>query len=106
MEIMPGFKLTDIETSGARIRLRHGGNGPPLLLLHSNPLTHVSWHAVAPAASNLLLLGEWQYPGHATDVFGYIGGQLEHHQDAAQEAFAEIADYLAKQNGGGMPEII
>ena len=48
MTIMPGFTLTDIDTSGARIRLRHGGNGPPLLLLHGNPLTHVAWHAVAP----------------------------------------------------------
>ena len=27
MEIMPGFTLTDIETRGARIRLRHGGSG-------------------------------------------------------------------------------
>ena len=45
---MPGFTLIDIETTGARIRLRHGGSGPPLLLLHGNPLTHVSWHAVAP----------------------------------------------------------
>ena len=48
MDIMPGFTLTDIETSGARIRLRHGGSGPPLLLLHGNPLTHVAWHKVAP----------------------------------------------------------
>src|SRR4249919_154694 len=48
MEIMPGFTLTDIETSGASIRLRHGGKGPPLLLLHGNPLTHVTWHLVAP----------------------------------------------------------
>ena len=42
-----GFIRTEIETSGARIHLRHGGDGPPLLLLHGNPLTHVSWHAVA-----------------------------------------------------------
>ena len=42
------FKLVDIETGGARIRLRHGGSGPPLLLLHGNPLTHVHWHLVAP----------------------------------------------------------
>src|ERR1700732_4442122 len=48
VEIMPGFTLTDIETRGARIRLRHGGSGPPLLLLHGNPLTYVSWHALAP----------------------------------------------------------
>jgi haloacetate dehalogenase len=42
-----GFERTDIETSGARIHLRHGGKGPPLLLLHGNPMTHVSWHKIA-----------------------------------------------------------
>ena len=26
-----------------------GGNGPPLLLLHGNPLTLVSWHKIAPS---------------------------------------------------------
>lgn len=41
------FTVMDIETSGARIHLRHGGDGPPLLLLHGNPLTHFSWHQVA-----------------------------------------------------------
>jgi haloacetate dehalogenase len=42
-----GFTRTEIATSGARIHLRHGGDGPPLLLLHGNPLTHVSWHKIA-----------------------------------------------------------
>lgn len=42
-----GFARTEIETRGARIHLRHGGKGPPLLLLHGNPLTHVSWHKIA-----------------------------------------------------------
>jgi haloacetate dehalogenase len=43
----PGFKHLDIVTSGAVIRLRHGGSGPPLLLLHGNPQNHVAWHRVA-----------------------------------------------------------
>jgi haloacetate dehalogenase len=30
------FETLDIDTAGARIHLRHGGSGPPLLLLHGN----------------------------------------------------------------------
>ena len=41
------FTDTYIDTSGARIRVRHGGKGPPLLLLHGNPQTHVCWHKIA-----------------------------------------------------------
>src|SRR5579883_1370211 len=43
----PGFQHLDMRTSGAIIRLRHGGSGPPLLLLHGNPQNHVCWHKVA-----------------------------------------------------------
>jgi hypothetical protein len=28
-----GFETTDIDTDGARIHLRHGGEGPPLLCI-------------------------------------------------------------------------
>ena len=38
-----GFALTTIRG----IRLRLGGNGPPVLLLHGHPQTHAMWHAVA-----------------------------------------------------------
>jgi haloacetate dehalogenase len=43
-----GFELERIDTGEATIRVRHGGSGPPLLLLHGHPQTHVMWHLVAP----------------------------------------------------------
>ena len=36
------------DTQGAEIFLRTGGSGPPLLLLHGYPQTHVCWHKIAP----------------------------------------------------------
>src|SRR5918911_3741301 len=43
-----GFSQADISTGEAVIRVRHGGSGRPLLLLHGHPQTHVMWHRVAP----------------------------------------------------------
>src|SRR3954454_7176874 len=34
---------------GVSVKVRHGGAGPPLLLLHGYPQTHAMWHRVAPA---------------------------------------------------------
>ena len=48
-ELMPGFSYRRIITPGAEIHVAIGGAGPPLLLLHGNPLTHASWHKVAPS---------------------------------------------------------
>jgi len=42
-EFFKGFKTEEIKTSGATIHTVYGGNrnGPPLLLLHGIPETHV-----------------------------------------------------------------
>ncbi|MBC8268460.1 MAG: alpha/beta hydrolase [Rhodospirillaceae bacterium] len=42
-----GFERARIKTDGAEINLQKGGNGPPLLLLHGYPQTHVMWHKIA-----------------------------------------------------------
>jgi haloacetate dehalogenase len=47
-DLYPGFAERRIETTGAQIYLRTGGSGPPLLLLHGYPQTHVCWHRMAP----------------------------------------------------------
>jgi haloacetate dehalogenase len=49
MNLFPGFERKRIRTSGAQINLVHGGEGPPVLLLHGYPETHAMWHRVAPA---------------------------------------------------------
>jgi haloacetate dehalogenase len=47
--LFDNFTSRLIQVSGATIRCRIGGSGPPLLLLHGCPQTHVMWHKVAPA---------------------------------------------------------
>src|SRR5262249_24257538 len=53
-----------IDVGEAQIRVRMGGSGPPLLLLHGNPQTHVMWHKVAPALAR-------DFTVVATDLRGY-----------------------------------
>jgi haloacetate dehalogenase len=59
-----GFTLTTIDTGETTIRVRHGGNGPPLLLLHGIPETHVMWHRIAPRLAQ-------DFTVVATDLRGY-----------------------------------
>ena len=58
------FELTTIDAGEAQIRMRRGGSGPPLLLLHGYPQTHVMWHLVAPRLAR-------DFTVVATDLRGY-----------------------------------
>jgi haloacetate dehalogenase len=55
-DLFPGFAEHRIRTAGAEIFVRTGGNGPPLLLLHGYPQTHVCWHRIAPELSRHVTL--------------------------------------------------
>lgn len=48
LRFFPGFKASRVKTSGAEINVVSGGSGPPLLLLHGAPQTHVSMRLIAP----------------------------------------------------------
>src|SRR3979411_2846632 len=62
--LLEGFTRTEIKTSGARIVTGHGGSVPPLIMLHGNPFTHLSWHKIAPLLAN-------EFTVVCTDLRGY-----------------------------------
>ena len=59
-----GFEKERVETPGAQIELVHGGDGPPVLLLHGYPQTHAMWHLVAPRLAQ-------EFTVVAADLRGY-----------------------------------
>ena len=106
--IMPGFALKDIETSGATIRLRHGGEGPPLLLLHGNPMTHVAWHKVAPrlaknyhvVAADLRGYGDSSAPIEDADYANYSFRAMAQDQVEVMQALGYNEFYVAGHDRG------
>ena len=62
--LMTGFRYERVGTAGAEINVAVAGSGPPLLLIHGNPLTHVSWHRIAPRLAEYFTVV-------ATDLRGY-----------------------------------
>jgi haloacetate dehalogenase len=61
------FALDRVDVGEAELRVRHGGSGPPVLLLHGHPRTHATWHRVAP------LLADDGYTVVCPDLRGYGG---------------------------------
>jgi haloacetate dehalogenase len=62
--VFEGFETLDLATDRGSIHARVGGSGPPLLLLHGYPQTHLMWHAAAA------LLAQ-HFTVVATDLSGY-----------------------------------
>jgi haloacetate dehalogenase len=46
--VFEGFALDRVDVGEAVLRVRHGGSGRPVLLLHGHPRTHTTWHRLAP----------------------------------------------------------
>ena len=43
-----GFTLEHVDVGEVTLRVRYGGQGQPVVLLHGHPRTHTTWHRVAP----------------------------------------------------------
>ena len=81
-----GFRQSDVETDGAVICTLVGGDGPPLLLLHGYPQTHVMWHKIAPQLAE-------DFTVVMTDLRGYgDSSKPESTPDHAPYSFRAMAD--------------
>jgi haloacetate dehalogenase len=50
--VLDGFQIDHLAVGQVRLRVRHGGTGPAVLLVHGHPRTHTTWHRVAPAIAS------------------------------------------------------
>jgi haloacetate dehalogenase len=71
------FKAKWVRANGADIFLRHGGKGPPLLLLHGNPQTLTCWHKIAERLAKRFHVVAADLRGYGDSV-GPADGGKEH----------------------------
>jgi len=104
-----GFALHHIAAPEAMIRCRMGGSGPPLLLLHGNPQTHLMWHAVAPGlaehftvvAADLRGYGQSSKPETTSDHEPYSKRAMARDQVAVMRHFGfERFSVVGHDRGG------
>lgn len=90
MAFFDGFTLERIDAGGVTLRVRHGGSGPAVLLLHGHPRTHATWHRVAPLLA-----------AHHTVVCPDLRGYGESSKVPPYTKRAMAADMLALMHGLG-----
>src|SRR4051812_48800079 len=91
-----GFELSQIAVDDVSLRVRHGGSGPPVLLLHGYPETHMMWARVAEGlAADFTVV--------VPDLRGYGGStkppSSDDHETSSKRAMARDAVGLMKHFG-------
>ncbi len=92
----------------AELYLRTGGSGPPLLLLHGYPQTHVAWHRVAPLLGSRFTLvmpdlrgyGRSRGPAPDADHLGYSKRAMARDMVALMTALGHDRFFLAGHDRG------
>jgi haloacetate dehalogenase len=63
-EFFEGFLAESVAVDGGAVFVCRGGHGPPILLLHGFPETHLMWHTIAPALARRFTVICADLPGY------------------------------------------
>ena len=90
-----GFTDEMVDLGDVQLRVRFGGDGPPLLLIHGHPRTSATWHRVAPrlAAAGFTVV--------CPDLRGYGRSSKprirdDHRQQAKRAAADDLAELMSR----------
>jgi haloacetate dehalogenase len=106
--MLDGFVTERVETGDVAINVARGGKGPPLLLLHGYPQTHVMWHRVAPAlaerftvvCADLRGYGDSDKPPGASDHSTYSKRTMAHDHVAVMRTLGHQRFAVAAHDRG------
>ncbi|MGX5850671.1 alpha/beta fold hydrolase [Mesorhizobium sp. PL10] len=104
-----GFDARTVEVEGTSIFVRVGGDGPPLLLLHGFPETHVMWRDIAVAlapnfsvvAADLRGYGQSGCPASVADHAAYSKRAMARDMVAVMRALGFDRFMVAGHDRGG-----
>lgn len=107
--MLENFKQQQLQVNGVTINFRHGGDGPPMLLLHGFPQTHVIWHKVADALARKYTLvmpdlrgyGDSSRPPGLPDHSNYSKRVMAQDMVELMRALGHESFYLCGHDRGG-----
>ena len=95
--VFAGFEARDLPTARGSVHAMVGGSGPPVLLLHGYPQSHLMWHSVAP------LLAE-DFTVVAADLAGY-GASFRPDRSTGPHAAQQAGDGRRPGRGDGRARV-
>jgi len=108
-QLLPDFHRQIVTVNGNDVLAVIGGSGPPLLMLHGDPQTHLCWHLIAPQLTEQFTViltdirgrGETHKPPHDSERNAYSKRYMASEQVAVMKALGYSRFSLVGHDRGG-----